>query len=152
MTFDLALKTFLEYFEADEDLVYRLSSSEIKTISQAWRSADDLDLIWMATRPGAMNSQENRAYTLFSLNLISQYLSDPRAKNILTKLNAAEKLTKKDMEEWDSWNNERKESSLAATAANTSESVKKQAEFLRKSFGCTVLYNAVFSILKYEIQ
>lgn len=148
MTFDLALKTFLEYFKADEDLVYRLSSFGINTLSKAWRVADDLDLIWMATRPGAMNLIENRAYTLFSLNLISQHLSDPRAKNILTKLNAAENLTKKDMEEWDSWNNEKKESSLAATAASTSESVKKQAEFLRKSFDCSVLYNAVFSILK----
>jgi len=70
MTFSPALKAFLEYFEADEDLVYRLSSQGIKTLSQAWDRAEDLDLIWMATRPAAMSIQENREYTLFSLNLI----------------------------------------------------------------------------------
>lgn len=148
MTFDLALKTFLEYFEADEDLVYRLSSFGINTLSKAWRVADDLDLIWMATRPGAMNLIENRAYTLFSLNLISQHLSDPRAKNILTKLYAAEELTDKDMEEWSSWNKEAEESLLAATAANENESVKKQAEFIRKNCNSTILYHAIFSILR----
>lgn len=138
MTFSPALKAFLEYFEADEDLVYRLSSQGIKTLSQAWDRAEDLDLIWMATRPAAMSIQENRAYTLFSLNLIIQNLSDPRAKNIIIKLYAAEELTDKDMEE----------SLLAATAANENESVKKQAEFIRKNCNYTILFHAIFSILR----
>lgn len=148
MTFSPALKTFLELFEADEDLVYRLSGQGIKTLSQAWDRAEDLDSIWMATRPAAMSIQENRVYTLFSLNLIIQNLSDPRAKNIIMKLYAAEELTDKDMEEWSSWNKEAEESLLAATAANENESVKKQAEFIRKNCNSTILYHAIFSILR----
>jgi len=64
------------------------------------------------------------------------------------KLYAAEELTDKDMEEWSSWNKEAEESLLAATAANENESVKKQAEFIRKNCNYTILYHAIFSILR----
>jgi hypothetical protein len=96
--FDEKLQKFLFYNDASRELFSRLNAAEVFTIEDAWNKASDEDLIWVVTRPGVMNPDQRRLFLIMILSSIEGQLTDPRSKNILTKLRTNEKITDDDKE------------------------------------------------------
>ena len=96
--FDEKLQKFLSYNDASRELFSRLKVAKVFTIEDAWNKASDEDLIWVVTRPGVMNPDQRRLFLIMILSSIEGQLTDPRSKNILTKLRTNEKITDDDKE------------------------------------------------------
>ena len=94
--FEQKLQDFLDRNEACSDGIERLQSVGVETLEQAWDKASDEDLVWAVTRPGVMNPEQRRQFLVMILSSIEDKLTDPRSKNILTKLRSNEPITDED--------------------------------------------------------
>jgi len=94
--FDEKLQNFLDRNEACDDVIQRLHAIGVETLEQAWNKSSDEDLIWVVTRDGVMNQEQQRLFLVMVLSSIEDKLTDPRSLNVLTKLRANIPITEND--------------------------------------------------------
>jgi len=87
------LTEFLHRNGACSGGIARLDSLGAETLEDAWEKASPADLVWAVTRPGVMSPEQRRLFLVFVLGAIEDKLTDPRSKNILTKLRTNSQIT-----------------------------------------------------------
>ena len=88
---------FLTRNRACSEGVSRLAATGAATPDEAFERADASDLVWAATRPGVMSSDQRRRFLAEAvLAPVEHLLTDERSKNILQKLRTNEQITDAD--------------------------------------------------------
>jgi ribosomal protein L12E/L44/L45/RPP1/RPP2 len=134
------LTEFLHRNGACSGGIARLDSLGAETLEDAWEKAAPADLVWAVTRPGVMSPEQRRQFLVFVLESIEDKLTDPRSKNILTKLRTKSPITEAAADAAARAADAAARAAAAdADAAARAAAREKQAQWIRDNFVLTDL-------------